>query len=182
MHPIKKQILRLLITNSSLLYSKLKPKEVESNLFVYHLKQLILEGLVKKRADGKYELTLEGKIYTDKLSLKNFKPRIQPKIVTLIICQNNKKELLLYKRKRQPFLGKIGFPYGKIHLGEKIFQAALRELKEKTGLSAKLTFKGDVYLTTFSKGELLNQMFCHIFEAKNPEGELIKEPEIGNCF
>ncbi|MDO8638731.1 MAG: NUDIX domain-containing protein, partial [Candidatus Daviesbacteria bacterium] len=143
MHPIKRQILYQLITNPFLPFSKLKSKEIESNLFIYHLKQLILEGLVKKKADGKYELTSEGIGFTDRLSLSNFKPRIQPKIITLIVCQNKNGEFLLYKRGKQPFLGYTGFPYGKIHLGEKITQAAERELKEKTGLFAKLNHRGN---------------------------------------
>lgn len=182
MHPIKKQILYQLITNSSLPYSKLKPNDVESNLFIYHLKQLITEDLVVKKNDGKYELSDEGKKYADNLSLKNLQPRIQPKIVTLIVCKNNKGEVLLYKRKRQPFLGLVGFPYGKIHLGEKISEAALRELKEKTGLVSKLSHKGDAYLTTFKDDKLISQMFCHVFAGEDPKGELVVKSEIGECF
>lgn len=182
MHPIQREILYRLITNSSLPFSKLKPREVESNLFMYHLKQLIAEGLVGKRTDGKYELTTEGLVFADRLSLASFKPRIQPKIITLIVCQNKKGEYLLYKRKRQPFIGLCGFVYGKIHLGEKVAQAAERELKEKTGLSTKLTHRGDVYLTTFQNGAVLTEVFCHIFEGENPTGELVQDSEIGGCF
>lgn len=182
MHPLRKQILHQLIINPYLPYSKLKPKEIEGNLFMYHLKQLISEGLVEKRLDGKYELTSEGKVFVDKLSLETFKVRIQPKIVTLTICQNKKREYLLYKRKRQPFLNLIGFPYGKIHLGEKVAQAASREFKEKTGLSASLVHRGEVYLTTFQDSEVVSQMFCHVFEGRNPKGKLIENSEIGECF
>ncbi|MFH0937342.1 MAG: NUDIX domain-containing protein [Candidatus Daviesbacteria bacterium] len=182
MHPLRRQILYKLITNPFLPFSKLKPKEVESNLFIYHLKGLISEGLVQKRTDGKYELTPEGNIFADKLSLENFKPRIQPKIITLIVCQNKKKELLLYKRNRQPVLGLVGFPYGKIHLGEKVAQAAERELREKTGVKANLLHRADVYLTTYREGDILSEVFCHVFEGKNPKGELNKNSEIGECF
>lgn len=182
MHPVRKQILYQLITNPFLPFSKLKPKEIESNLFIYHLKQLISEGLVTKRPDGKYELTIEGINLADRLSLGNFRVRIQPKIITLIVCQNNKGEFLLYKRKKQPLLGFIGFPYGKIHLGENITQAAERELEEKTGLTGKLKHRGDVYLTTYKDIDVLAQVFCHVFESKNPKGELIKNSEIGECF
>jgi len=182
MHPLRKQILQQLIVNPYLPYSKLKPKETEGNLFIYHLKQLTLEGLVGKRSDGKYELTSEGKVFADKLSLETFQVRIQPKIVTLIVCQNKTGESLLYKRKRQPFLNLIGFPYGKIHLGEKVARAAERELEEKTGLRANLKHRGDVYLTTFKDNRVFTQMFCHIFEGYNPKGELKKDSEIGECF
>lgn len=182
MHPIKKQILAGLITNSSLSYSKLKPKEIESNLFIYHLKQLISEDLIHKRSDGEYELSTQGEIFADKLSLKTLKPRIQPKIITLIVCQNHKGQLLFYKRKQQPFLGQIGFPYGKIHLGETVGEAVSRELQEKTNLSATLVHKADVYLTVFKNQEVISQMFCHVFLGKNPRGELQKTAPIGECF
>ena len=182
MHPVQKQILSQLIFNPCFPFSKLKSKEVEGNLFIYHLKQLITEGLVQKTSDGKYELNLEGKIYTDKLSLKTFKPRIQPKIATLIVCQNNQGEYLLYKRKRQPFLELVGFPYGKIHLEETTLQAAQRELEEKTGLSANLKHLGEVYLTTFKDQQLLSQMLCHIFFTEDLKGRLKQSFEAGECF
>lgn len=182
MHPLRKQILYQLITNPYLPFSKLKPKEIESNLFIYHLKQLIIEDLVKKRADGKYELIAEGIDLADRLSLENFKVRIQPKIITLIVCQNKKGEFLLYKRAKQPFLGYIGFPYGKIHLGEKITQAGERELQEKTGLFGKLNHRGEVYLTTYQNNQVLTQVFCHIFAGKNPVGKMETKTEIGECF
>lgn len=182
MHPIQREILYRLITNPCLPFSKLKPEEIEGNLFMYHLKQLITSELVQKRADGKYELTAEGLVFADRLSLSSFKPRIQPKIITLIVCQNKKREYLLYKRKRQPFIGLCGFAYGKIHLGEKVAQAAERELKEKTGLSAKLAHRGDVYLTTTSGGNVIASIFCHVFVGGNPTGQLVKDSEIGECF
>jgi ADP-ribose pyrophosphatase YjhB (NUDIX family) len=182
MHPIQKQILYRLITNPCLPYSKIKPSEIEGNLFMYHLKLLIQQGLVQKRPNGKYELTAEGNLFADKASLQNLQPRSQPKIITLIVCQNKQGEFLLYRRKHQPLIGLIGFPYGKIHLGETILQAATRELQEKTGLSAKLTHRGETYLTTYKDQELISQIFCHVFVGQNLQGELTADSEIGECF
>lgn len=182
MHRIEKYVLHRLILSPSSRYAKIKPKGVEGNLFMYHLKKLIKENFIRKKNDGRYELTPAGKLFADKLSLKSFQPRILPNIVTLIACKNQKGEFLLYKRKRQPFLGLIGFPYGKIHLGEKIADAAKRELKEKTGFSATLTHKGDVYITTFQNGELISHVFCHVFSGETPKGQLKRDTEIGKCF
>ncbi len=182
MHPVRRHIIYHLILNPYLAFAKLKPDNIEGNVFTYHLKTLISEGLVQKRTQGGYELTEEGKRYVDKLSLKNLSPRAQPKIVTLLVCQNPKGEYLLYQRKRQPFLNMIGFPYGKIHLGETVLQAAKREMEEKTGIEAKLFHIGDVYLTIFQSNKLLTQMLCHIILAKNPLGEVKKQSQIGECF
>lgn len=182
MHPIRRHIIHHLMINSCLKYSKLKPADIEGNVFMYHLKQLIKEELIQKRADGYYEFTSDGRLFADSLSLKTYRPRIQPKIVTLVICQNQDGQYLLYKRKREPFINLIGFPYGKIHLGETILDAATRELQEKTGISADLKHQGDVYLTVYQDNNLISHMLAHVFLGQNPNGQLRGQSEIGKCF
>ncbi len=182
MHPLQKHILHRLMFNHALQFSKLKPENIESNLFMYHLKLVINSGLVHKRSDGRYELTIAGKTFSDKISLKSFSPRIQPKIITMVICTKEDGSQVLYKKKRHPFLGLIGFPYGKIHLGERVLEAAQRELKEKASLAAEVIHRGDVYLTTYQGEELFNQTFAHVFSAAHPTGSLSKELEIGDSF
>jgi len=181
MHKIQRHILHCLIQKKDLKFSELKPKGVESNLFIYHLNKLFKEGLVKK-TNWRYNLTPAGKRFVDKLSLKDLKVRIQPKIVTLVACKNDEGEYLLYQRSHQPFIGMVGFPYGKIHLGETVLQAAIRELKEKTGVQADMQHRGDVYLTTYEGKDLISQSLCHIFSAKNPKGDIKKKSPIGKCF
>ena len=171
MHPFKQHILKELTTSEKRRFSQLKPKAIESNLFVYHLKSLVSEGYVKKLEES-YQLTALGKRYVDKLSLRNFQPRFQPKIVTVIICKNSKEEYLLCHSSRQPFFGKLCFPYGKIHFGETLKAGAARELKEKTGLSAQITHRADAYLTVYENEELVTHMLCHIFLVAHCKGEL----------
>lgn len=149
---------------------------------MYHLKKLLSQKFVTKTGDT-YKLTAAGQRFVDKLSLKNLKPRIQPKIVTLIACRNRRNEWLFYRRNRQPFFKLIGFPYGKIHLGETIQLAAERELTEKTGLATKLTHAGDVYLAVSdTDGDLITHMLCHVFTGSNPTGTLLANSSIGECF
>ncbi|MBW4061541.1 NUDIX domain-containing protein [Candidatus Saccharibacteria bacterium] len=182
MHQLQQHILSQLIRHSSRRYAELKPTEVEGNLFMYHLRSLMKAGWVTKRADGRYELTPEGLRYADSLSLKTFTPRAQPRMVTLLVCRNATGQYLLLKRKRQPMIGKINFPYGKIHLGESIGQAAARELKEKTGLSAGLTHRGDGYITTFIGDEPVSQIFFHLFIASQIHGQLVPSSADGEVF
>lgn len=180
MHEIQKHIFRVLSTKPKARFADLKPKSIEGNLFTYHLKTLLRQGYIETSA-FKYRLSPTGKRLLDRISFETFQERIQPKIVTIIVIEHNKK-FLLYKRRRSPFIHHIGFPYGKIHLGEHLEEAAQRELEEKTGLKAKLKQRGIVYLTVFDETELVSHMLCHVFVGKNPTGLLRTDTTIGTCF
>lgn len=178
MHQYEGHILKKMMLGDVLRYRDLKPKDIESNLFIYHLKNLIKKGLIEKITGG-YKLTATGLRFVDKISLSRFKQRFQPKIVNVVIVKNKKGEYLLYFSKRQPFYGLIGFPFGKIHFGEKLIESANRELKEKTGFSAKLEHSGAIYLRIYKNKELVSHMLCHVFLARDLQGALISDSEAG---
>jgi 8-oxo-dGTP pyrophosphatase MutT (NUDIX family) len=182
MHWIQKHVLAQLITNPRLRYAKIKPANVEGNLFMYHLRALLKEGLVEKSEGGFYELTPAGKLYADRLSLQTLTPRVQPRIVTLITCRNDSGEWLLYRRKRQPLLGQVGFPYGKLHLDEAVEDAAARELMEKTGVRATLEHRGDGYITIYEGGDIVSQILFHLFYGSDPKGKIKDSQRSGEVF
>ncbi len=47
-------------------------------------------------------------------------------------------KILLIKRKNEPFKGKWALPGGFVEYGERVEEAVLREIKEETGLNAKI--------------------------------------------
>jgi len=136
MHYIQKKILDKLIYNETQRYSELKPAGIESNNFAYHLKELLKAGLLIKRDRG-YFLSPQGKAYVDRVSHETLDIRKQPKIITLLSLTNNKGELLLTKRNHQPYIDYVGYPSGKLHVGERVMEAAQREVKEKLGIEAQ---------------------------------------------
>lgn len=180
MHHIQSHILKKLSLTKKASYSELKPKAVEGNQFSYHLKLLVKEGLIAPH-NGMYSLTSKGSQLSDRMTMETFKERIQPKIVTLIVLEQ-KGKLLLYERNKSPFIGHIGFPYGKIHLEERILDAAHRELADKTGLKANLTHRGDVYITVHNETELVSHMLCHVFTGKNILSTTSNVELPRNCF
>ena len=180
MHLLQGHILKKLAMSRKATYSELKPVGTESNLFAYHLRNLTKEGVIVLK-DKKYGLTANGRRFVDRVSFESFKERIQPKIVTLVVLEERGKHLL-YKRRRSPFIDHIGFPYGKIHLEERIMEAAERELEEKAGLKAKLKYRGDVYITVHDETELVSHMLCHVFTGKKYSGTLREGSSIGECF
>ncbi len=171
MHPIRQDILRRLILNSKLRFSSLKPDDVESNHFIYYLKQLINEGLVVKENEL-YALTDKGKHLASVVSLDSLTPRLQPKIMTAPVLYDNG-SVLIHRRSCEPYIDSISLVNGKLHYGELVADAARRELEEKTGLEADLRHVGEVYLSYTEQGESLNHLLSHIFVGESYSGELV---------
>jgi len=182
MHWIQAHILSQLIYRSGCRYAELKPDDVGGNLFTYHLRQLMKEKYIAKNIDGHYILTPAGRAYADTLSLASMKPRVQPRIVTLLVIRNSVGEWLFLRRKRQPLLGLAGFLYGKIHLGETVAEAAARELAEKAGLNCRLEHRGDGYITITEDGHRSSEIIFHLFYGAYPTGELNTETSAGKVF
>lgn len=181
MHIIQKRILKRLSEGTCLRYSDMKPANIESNQFTYHLKSLVRQKYVRKDAN-EYCLTTKGLEFCTSVNTEYFFVRAQPKIVTLIVCKNDKGEYLTYRRKRQPFIGMIGFPYGKIHMGESVKDAAERELREKTGITAQMKQKGIAYVTVLDKeGEIIAHLLFHVFMGSHPKGD-VQDGDYGKVF
>ncbi len=169
MHPLKKHILEKLIFSDYLTFSKLKPKDIEGNIFMYHLKQLIQEGTVEK-TNSRYQLTTQGQSYADTLNFKTLKYTQRPKALILLVYQNQRGEYLLYKRRGQPLINLVGFPFFEVKPGISIYQRFDEKLMEYFNLKATIKHLGDAYISTFSKGELLSYIFCHVFTLESVEG------------
>lgn len=166
MHEIQTQILKQLTLSEKARYSSIKPPKTGGNQFVYHLKELLNDSMIKK--DGIfYSLTSKGERFADGISLKTFTKRIQPKIVTMIYIKNDAGEIIFCKRSKQPFIEKLCLPYGKIHVGERIEESAEREIFEKTGIKTEnIKHRGDIYLAIYKEDEPISHMLCHLFEAQ----------------
>ena len=165
MHYIQQAIIKSLATLDSARYSIIKPKTMESNHFLYHLKQLINANLVVKNSDGAYSITTHGEAFIDGVSFSNFKVRSQPNVLNLLVVRTTDNRYLLYKRKHRPFIGLKGFPYGKIHLGSSLAKSCTIELYDSTGIKAVFAHRGDVYITIFESDILVTHTLFHIHTA-----------------
>lgn len=181
MHHLQTQILYNLALHDGLKFSQLKPSDLESNQFMYHLKAVMAQGYVQKD-DALYKLTAKGIRYVNSLSFELMSTRLQPVLKTMIFAENDKGEQLLYRFNRQPLRGRVGFVTGKVHYGETLEQAAARELREKSGLSADLSFAGQINSRNYDGIELLTHTFYFVFRAIKPTGTLTKSDLHGESF
>ena len=61
-----------------------------------------------------------------------------PKLAVDVLIADEKKGILLIKRRTDPFKGRYALPGGMVEYGEPVEKAAVREVKEETGLDVEL--------------------------------------------
>lgn len=185
MHQIQNNILSALLFEKTLRFSELNTNRISSDHFTFHLRRLIDQGLVEKNKDGSYVLTIIGKEYANRLDVNSEKVEIekQAKTGVLVVCiddSGSKRKYLVQQRLKHPYFGFYGFITGKIKWREGVYEAALRELEEETGLKAKLDLISVEHKRDYSKkGKLLEDKFFYIVKATNQTGQLIESFEGG---
>lgn len=163
-HHIQKFILDVLMYQKVARFRDLRPPRVDTNLFSYHLKNLVTTNLVEK-VEGGYALGAVGLSYVDRVSTENKTIRTQPKIITMLVVQNGEGDILLQRRTKQPYIDTWTLPYGKIHIEDASVEAAAkRETYEKIGLKdQEIEHAGDCYIRVKAGDELLSTTLAHVF-------------------
>lgn len=163
-HYIQKHILDVLMYQKVARFRDLRPDKTDTNLFTYHLNSLVKSGLVDKVVGG-YALSPKGLSYIDRVSTEKKTIRTQPKIITMLVVQNGEGDILLQRRKKQPFIDSWTLPYGKLHVDDKsVTVAGQREAFDKLGLeNPEMEHAGDCYIRVRINGKLLSTTLAHIF-------------------
>lgn len=162
-HHIQKDIIDVLLYTEVARFRDLRPKNVDTNLFTYHLQSVIKAGIVQK-VEGGYTLTTKGLSYVDRLSTQNKVIRMQPKIITMLLIQNSDGDVLLQRRAKQPYINAWTLPYGKVHIDDVSIEAAgQREALEKLGLhNQPLSHSGIAYIRVLDGDQVLSTTTAHI--------------------
>lgn len=162
-HHIQKHIMGVLCGQKVARFRDLRQKNVDTNLFAYHLKLLTKNDMVEK-VDGGYSLGEKGLAYVDRVSENSMNVRTQPKIVTMLVIQNSNGDVLLWKRGKQPYIDTWTLPYGKLHIEDEDIQAAAaREAHEKLGINITPEHAGDCYIRVVSDAGILSSTLAHVF-------------------
>ncbi len=170
MHMYQKHILDLLRGSKQLRYKDLQPDGVESSHFKYHLDQLQQDGLVARVDRGVYALTGKGKAAVDRLSIGRINPHQTPKVITYtLLCRDD--NYYLYRKNKEPFLGTLNMIAGKVHLDERTYDAAVREVYEKANLVVgDLEHKLVAEVRIHEDQQLVSHFIAYVFVA-DFEGE-----------
>lgn len=163
-HKIQKNILSVLLHQKYARFRDMRPPRTDTNLYSYHLSQLVKGRLVKKTTDG-YTLGPAGLVYADGLNADKLFVRRQPKIVTMLVIQNSDGDTLLQRRRKQPYIDMWTLPNGKVHIDDVTLQAsAQREAHEKLDLSGQdMTHAGDCYVRVRHNDTSMTVTLVHVF-------------------
>lgn len=161
----QKHILDLLRGSQELRYSELQPDGVESSHFKYHLDQLQQDGFVERTRRGVYALTEKGVMAVDRLSVGRINPIQTPKVITYTLLQDDE-AYYLYRKPKAPFLDKLNMVAGKVHLDERTYDAAVREVQEKTELTAiDVRHESVAEVRVRQNGQLISHFVAYVFTA-----------------
>ena len=174
---LQNQILKKFYNSRKLKFSELN-ENFPTNKFSYYIGQLVKNGLIKKR-NNFYEITDKGEefiCYLDKY--ENFSSIKQP-IHDVLLLPKKGNKYLVQKRTKRPFLG-VSIPIGgKIKNGEGLFETAERKLKEDTGFSGDLYFKGIVDVKSIKNNEVHLHHILNVFLVDNLRGDFVSETDKG---
>jgi len=178
LHHIQKSIMDKLATTETKRYGELKPAELDGNVFVYHLKALLIEKYVTKSEQGDYRLTQKGKDY---IVHRYENPLLQAHSIFLIAVSRDD-AWLMRERLVQPLLGMAGFIHGEPIANEAIAVTAARRLQEKTGLDVDLSVQGSGLISITRGGVLESYSHAVVLTGQTDSDISITKDSTGHNF
>jgi 8-oxo-dGTP pyrophosphatase MutT (NUDIX family) len=181
---IQRDIISKLKNADSLRYSELKPAtDIPNDLYNYHLKKLIADGLIEKSSTG-YRLSTTGKRHvadihhTSDQANRLFKFNVLLVVTRMI---DGDLHVLNQRRTSQPSYGIVGIPGGTIMKSEPLLDGARRKLHQETGMQGEFTYIG-LERRIFNKdGQLFSDVLFPLCLCTKPMGEPVVT-EFGENF
>lgn len=163
-HHIQQHILDILRRSEYVRFRDMRPPGVDSNLYSYHLKQLMAHKFVTKTEHG-YSLSVRGVAYIDKVSPGTQKLRQQSKIMVMVLIMDERGEVLVRRKTSQPMINKLTFVTGMLHMDDlSLEQSALRKVQQQAGLTLnEAEHIGDCYTRITHEGEIVMNTLIHVF-------------------
>jgi ADP-ribose pyrophosphatase YjhB (NUDIX family) len=162
-------------------YSELAIKDIDDDLFNYHLQQLVKVGLLSKN-DKIYILTEKGKSLVT--NIDEVSKEVPPKYkVSVYMCVVNDDSILLHRRLKHPQFGYVGLPSGKIAYGERILDTANREFNEETHLDTTFQIIGNLrQIRRNASGQVIEDGVFYVCFANKFTGTLQESFQEGENF
>lgn len=174
-HKVQKSILNELLFVPNASFSDLNRYHLDNDHFNFHIQRLLDLGLIEKK-DKEYTLTNKGLEVAGMIDTETIEFVKQPKLgVALYIFNEDKSEILLGKRLKEPSLGSVGHFTEKVKFGETSIETAKRCLLNETGLEGDLNWIGTTRAILKRDNEIIQDTVFAVYMVTNIKGELMKE-------
>jgi DNA-binding transcriptional ArsR family regulator len=153
MHPTQREILESLRQDNSKKFNQLLRDVAEtSDNLTYHLKKLQSVGYINSPTKGKYVLAEKGTVYlNNNLELGH---NLFPTFSCMLELVSNDNKLLIMKKLKQPFLGKVHLPtFGVI--SSMSLQAQINTFLERYKIGAENVHYKGIFRKTVQNSENL---------------------------
>lgn len=177
-HHIQRQIVYQLAFADSQRFGELKPDDIDSKLFTYHLKKVVAAKLIDKLGDGSYALTAEGR-RIGKGALWKERKYIDRAYSIILIALKDEEKWLLYKRHTHPLIGLYGFMQARPIANESVIETAHKTLHSETNLTAELAIHGHGYFRVYHAEALESFIHFTLLRGTLQSGVLRQNSEFG---
>lgn len=162
-HKVQKHILSILICQKTARFRDMRPPRVDTNLYSYHLGQLIKGHYVKKIDDG-YTLDTIGLIYASHIGTEQASGMHQQTEVQFVI-QNSDGGILLQKVARQPHIDQWSLPSGEVQIADSSLLSSARRIMfdELKVFQNDIRHAGDCYVRVHYGDTPLSVTLAHVF-------------------
>ena len=154
---IQKHALLILLRQQEAQVKEMKPRDVETNLFAYHIDRLVAAHLLEKSERGIYRLTPKGQRLASKFSTETDGMTEEIKTVIMFFAKRDS-AYLLYKWNRQPLMHKMTPLYDHFKFGQSLADGLATAFSDKLATTVPITYK----TTAFARVHLDDFVVVHL--------------------
>jgi ADP-ribose pyrophosphatase YjhB (NUDIX family)/DNA-binding HxlR family transcriptional regulator len=171
------EIFKLFLESNKLRFNEIeKCLKIRSNMVSYHLTSMVKEGLLIKK--GEYYLLTEHAEKYIPLFSDIFGMDVGP-LPIILVAVVNKGKILFIKRNKRPYKDYWSMIGGKLLLHEDIKEAAIRQVKEKTGLDSEFISLNNIMHERVEGSGIVKHSFMLIFVKVSVKNIKFKETRAG---
>jgi 8-oxo-dGTP diphosphatase len=171
------EIFKLFLESNKLKFNEIeKCLKIRSNMVSYHLTSMVKEGILIKKGEH-YLLTEHAEKYIPLFS-DIFGTTVNP-LPIILVAVVNKDKILLIKRNKRPYKDYWSMIGGKLLLHEDIKEAAVRQIKEKTGLDAKFVSLNNIMHERVEGSGIVKHSFILLFTKISVRKTIFRETKSG---
>lgn len=179
---IAQNALMVLVHKQEASIKDMKPKDMESNLFSYHLQSLITNGYVTKISRGTYNLTSKGHTLAGSFSTVTNSQQENIKTVIMLYAKNHDGQYLFFQWNRQPYINMVTLLHDRMPSGKSLDQGIRDASLDKLGVELPMVYMTTALVKILHEGVLVSHMNALVYKVDIATIHLPYQSRNGTAF